>query len=410
MKKSIFSLFVMAFLAITFTSCDNNGGGGIIPDPGPGAGDHPELWHYEAPIKGLADIIPAIDGSGNIYIAGQEQGAAGGTCHVISVDKNGNERWSVAFEEADPTNVIYADGKVFFGLNDPVKIYALDASNGSTLWSKDLKEEYDFIWAPIMAFANQKLYVESGQMFENFLFAYNPTDGNELWVRRIYMDGGTSMAIKGDEIFFGGLGSITRYDDKGSSCDSVWNWSADKSSRSALTSNIAISDDGNIYTRDEDIYIISSATGSVVKTINLDASFENSYSSVTVDGDGNCYIGNGNLAKFSSNGDMVWQSDIHAGLVSPNYIQEPLIGENGKFYNGELFSLSCVKADGTLDWVLGTEAGVGNLHTVAMDNDGNLLSYATEKGILYCYKGDGSKLATKGWPKIYGTMGNTCSK
>jgi len=55
------------------------------------------------------------------------------------------------------------------------------------------------------------------------------------------------------------------------------------------------------------------------------------------------------------------------------------------------------------------EAGVGNLHPLAMDNDGNLISYATEKGVLYCYKGDGSKLATKGWPKGYGDMGNTSS-
>ncbi len=410
MKKAFYSIIILAFAAVIFSGCGKDGSNPIIP--GGGDDSHKELWHYDAPIKGLADIIPAIDENGNIYLGGQEEGAAGGSSHIVSVDKDGNERWSVTFEEASVSPLTYADGKIFFGLGDPVKIYALDASNGSVLWSKDLTEQYDFTWAPVMAYANHKLYLISGQFTDAFMFALNPSDGSELWIRRTYYDVVIGMVVTGEHIFVDGFSAITRYDDKGSSCDSTWSWkNSNKSSRDVLTGNLALSDDGNVYYRDgNDIFIISGTSGEVVTDILLDNTFDNSSSSVTVDGDGNCYIGNGNLTKFSKNGDKVWQSDISSGIISPNYAQAPTIGENGKFYNGELFSLSCVKADGTLDWMLGAQEGVGNLHPVTIDHDGNLISYATEKGTLYCFKGDGSKLATSGWPKRYGTLGNTNSK
>jgi len=410
MKKAFYSLFILAIAAVLFSGCDKNGNP-IDPNPG-GSGDHPELWHYDAPIKGLADIIPAIDGSGNLYFAGQEEGAAGGTSHVISVDKNGNERWDVAFEESITTQCIYADDKIFLGFGNPVKIYALNASDGSVVWSKDLSDEYDFEWTPQMAYANHKLYFTSGQFITGFLFALNPTDGNELWISMLYDNNPVDIAIKNDHIYLDLMGKLSRYDDKGSSADSVWTWKeSSKSSRTVLQGNLSISEDGDIYYRSDanEFNIISGSTGETITNIPLDESFNNSYSSVTIDGDGNCFIGNGNLVKFSADGSMVWQSDINSGLINPSFSVAPLIGENGKLYNADLFTLSCVKSDGILDWMLGATDGIGNLHTPTMDNDGNIITYATEKGTLYCYKGDGSKLATKGWPKRYSDMGNTSS-
>ncbi len=410
MKKSIYSIFTLAIVMVMFASCGKDNP--IIPGGGDGDGTHAELWKYEAPIKGLADIIPAIDENGNIYIAGQAEGAAGGVCSVVSVDKDGKERWTKTFEDADPTNVIYADGKVFFGLSNPVKVYALDASSGSTLWSKDLSADYDFDRQPVMAFANQKLYMCSGQFVTGILIAYNPTDGAELWIKNLYDTWGMSIAVHNEHIYLNtSAGSLLRYDDNGSSCDSTWEFKAESTNRSVLEGNVCVVENGNVYFRDEaHIYIVDGASGTAITDIMLDGSFDNSSSSITVDGDGNCYLGNGNLNKFSASGSKVWETDITSGIINPNYMQAPTIGENGKFYNGELFSLSCVKSDGTLDWMLGTEQGVGNLHTVAINIDGNILSYATEKGVLYCYKGDGSKLATQGWAKRFGTMGNTCSK
>jgi len=410
MKKTVYSMIALAFLAVMFSSCGKDGNS-IVPGGG-NDGKHPELWHYDGKIKGLADIFPAIDEQGNIYFAGTEEGMAGGGFHFVSVDKNGKERWDKTIAATDASYVIYGDGKVFVATSDPVSIHVFDAGSGNEIWSKDYTADYDFEWLPSMAYANHKLYAATGQLTEGFLFALNPTDGAELWIRRLYDQSFFSIAVDGTKIYFGSEGEVSRYDDNGSSCDSIWHWKDGKSTSRGLSFfDMTIADDGNVYIRgDQSINILSAQTGEPVVTIPLDESFDHSTSGLVIDGNGNCYIGNGDLSKYSNSGELVWKSDITAGLVSPNYIQAPLIGENGKFYNGELFSLSCVNADGTLDWVLGTEAGVGNLHPVVMDNDGNLLSYSTEKGVLYCYKGDGSKLATKGWPKRYGTMGNTCSK
>jgi len=411
MKKTVYSMIALAFMAFMFSSCGKDGNP-VIPGGGGDNGKHAELWHYDGQIKGLADIYPAIDEQGNIYMAGTAEGMAGGEFHFVSVDKDGNERWDKTIAAGSSSYVIYGDGKVFISTSEPVTIHVFDAATGNEIWSKDYTADYDFQWMPTMAYANHKLYVTTGQLTEGFLMALNPNDGNELWIRRLYDQSFFSIAVDGTKIYFGEMGQISRFDDKGSSCDSVWHWSEDAgASRNFAFYDMLIADNGNIYARsDYGIVILSPETGQPVVSIPLDETFENSSSGLVVDGEGNCYIGKGDLVKFSADGNMVWQTEINSGVINPNFSQAPLIGENGKFYTGELFGLSCVNSDGTLDWALGAENGVGNLHPVVMDHDGNLISYATEKGVLYCFKGDGSKLATKGWPKRYGNMGNTCSK
>jgi len=412
MKKQIYSLIALAFLAVMISSCGKDD----TPDiPGGGGGDnnHPELWHYDGKIKGLADIVPAIDESGNIYFAGTEEGAAGGSFHFVSVDKNGNERWDKTITATGAASyVVYADGKVFVGIDDPVSIHAFDAGSGDEIWTKDYAADYDFVWMPAMAYANHTLYVSSGQIAEGFLFALNPNDGSELWINRLYDDYFLNVAVDGSKIYVGGMGEVTCFTDNGGVADSTWHWEADsKASRGFAFSDINIAENGNLYIREGiKVYIISSASGQVIATADLSTEFENSSSGLTIDDDGNFYIGNGDWYKFSGDGSLVWKTDIQAGVINPNYVEAPAIAENGNLYNGELFSLSCVKSNGSLNWMIGTEQGVGNLHPVVIDHDGNLITYSTEKGVLYCYKGDGSKLATSGWPKRYGSMGNTCSK
>ena len=58
------SIFILT-LAFAITSC-NKDGDPIIPDPGPGNGNHPVLWSYDLGFGGLADVIPAIDNNDNV--------------------------------------------------------------------------------------------------------------------------------------------------------------------------------------------------------------------------------------------------------------------------------------------------------------------------------------------------------
>jgi outer membrane protein assembly factor BamB len=409
MKKTIYSIVTLALFAVLFSSCgkDENP---ITPGDGD-TGKNPELWHYDCNIKGLEDIYPAIDEQGNIFLAGASGDLENGVVHFVSVDKDGNERWDKIINASAASYVVYGDGKVFVTTVNPVTIQVYDANSGSELWNKNYTDDYGFEWQPVMAYANHKLYLGSGQFIYGVLMALNPSDGTELWLRNLYDRIGTSLVVDGTKLFIGGMGNITRYEDNGNSCDSIWHWEESEPSRDYIGFEITIAENGNIYTRgDYGVNIISSETGEAIKVVSLGESFDNSSSSITIDGDGNFYIGNGDLHKYSPDGSLEWKSDINVGIISPNYITAPLISEEGKLYNGELFSLSCVKSNGNLDWVLGTEAGIGNLHPVVMDHDGNLISYSTERGVLYCFKGDGSKLATKGWPKRYGNMGNTCSR
>ena len=411
MKKTAYSLFALAFLAVMFASCGKDGNT-IVPGGGGDTGAHPELWHYDGQIKGVADIFPAIDENGNIYFAGTEEGMAGGKFHFVSVDKDGNERWDKTVAASGSSYVVYGDDKVFVATENPVSIHVYNASSGDELWSKDYSADYDFTWLPSIAYANHKLYVASGQFTKGFLLALNPTDGNELWIKALSDLSIFSIAVNGSKIYFGSMGEVSRFDDNGSSCDSVWHWEeSNRTAQSFPVNDINIADDGSVYVRgDQGIYILSAQTGQPLTTISLGTDFDHSPSGMSIDGDGNCYIGNGDWYKYSNDGSLVWKTAISSGIVSPNYLLAPLIAENGNMYNGELFSLSCVKPNGTLNWVLGAEAGVGNMHPVVMDSEGNLISYSTEKGVLYCYKGDGSKLASTGWPKRYSDMGNTCSK
>ena len=411
MKKALYSIFAMALLAVMFSSCgkdgnpDTPGGGGDDP------GKHSELWHYDGQIVGLENIYPAIDEQGNIYLAGASEEVNSGVVHFVSVDKNGNERWDKTIDATAASYVVYGDGKVFLSTVSPVTIHVYDANSGNELWSKNYTDDYGFEWQPVMSYANRKLYVASGRFTVGVLMALNPENGTELWLRNLYDNIAISLVVDGTGLYCGGMGKVTRYEDKGSSCDSIWYWEESEGSRSYIGFEITMADNGNIYTRgDYGVNILSPETGNEIKVVSLGGSFDNSSSSITIDGDGNFYIGNGDLHKYSPDGSLEWKTDINVGVINPNYPSAPLIGENGKFYNGELFSLSCVKSNGSIDWILGTEDGIGNLHPVVMDNDGNLLSYSTERGVLFCYKGDGSKLATKGWPKRYGNMGNTCSK
>ena len=411
MKNTIYSIIALTLLALFIASCGKDGNPGIPGGGGEDPIDHPELWHYDCQIKGLEDIYPAIDEQGNIYLSGGPEDVNSGITHFVSVDKDGKERWDKTINGSVASYVIYGDGKVFLSTADPVTIHVYDANSGNELWSKNYTDDYGFEWQPVMSYANRKLYLASGQFTVGVLMALNPENGTELWLRNLHDNIASSLVVKGTALFCGGMGKVTRYEDKSSSCDSIWYWEESDPSRDYIGFEITLAENGNIYTRgDYGVNILSAETGEEIKVVSLGESFDNSSSSITIDGDGNFYIGNGDLHKYSPDGSLEWKSDINVGFVSPNYVTAPLISEDGKFYSGELFSLSCVKSDGTLDWVLGTEAGVGNLHPVVMDHNGNLVSYSTEKGVLYCYKGDGSKLATRGWPKRYGNMGNTCSK
>lgn len=415
MRKLINSVLTIAMVAfvLSFTACD--GKDPITPGDDPVNGNHEVLWSYDMGVGSLADIIPAIDNDDNSYYTIVDQG----TTKVVAfaLDKDGNELWKNEIDASSVGKIVYADNKVFIATNSPTAIYCINAAGGSIEWSKDLSDEYDFIWMATIAFANNKLYVSSGQMGGGFLIAYDVA-GNEVWVKQTNLDAGTfNLSVSGNALFFHDGYSLFRYNDNGATCDSIWEYDfSGKSNRFMLNLiDLPIGEDGNIYIRDEDIHIVS-PDGQLVNTIALDASYNEGYhSSITITSNNDILIGKGNLIKLSNSGNVEWETDINDGMIiNPHFTMAPVIASNGDYYDAQLFGLYSVKENGSLNWKENAETGggeeYGNLHPPVLTHEGNIISVSAEQSKVRCFKGDGKGLATSGWPKPFGDYGNTSSK
>jgi outer membrane protein assembly factor BamB len=411
MKKVINLSFMIVVVTMFFSSCGDDA---IVPSPDPDGGDHEVLWSYDMGVGSLADITPAIDDNDNSYysIANQEISQI----VAFGLDKDGNELWKNEFDGTSTGKPVYAANKVFVSTDTPTAIHCINSSTGTVEWSKNLSEEYDFIWNATLAFTNNKLYVSSGQLFEGFLLAYD-ISGTETWIKSTNLMGGTTnLAVIGNALFFHDGSSLFRYNDNGATCDSVWEYNfSNKSSRTLMPLyDLPIGEDGNLYVRDEDIHIISQ-DGQLVRTVTLDASFnEMYYSNITLTSYNDILIGKGDLVKMFNDGNIEWETDISGIIVSPSFSAAATIAENGDLYDAQSFGLFCVKSNGNLNWSVTAENGggieYGNLHPPVLTHEGNIISVSAEQKIVRCFKGDGQGLATGGWPKPFGDYGNTSSK
>ena len=406
------SIFILT-LAFAITSC-NKDGDPIIPDPGPGNGNHPVLWSYDLGFGGLEDVIPAIDNNDNVYFS--MVGESFTEVIAIGLDSDGNELWKNVFEGTVTGKVMYAGGKVIVSTGYPTAIHCLNASSGNTEWSKNLTEEYDFQDNPSMAFTNNKIYVLSNQFLYGFILTYDLA-GTELSLQEAKQ--GFNLSMYDNSMFFHDLDTLYSYKDTGAGFSLSWKWGFPdmKNSRSLLTLyDIPVGDDGSIYIRDDEAIHIVSQLGQLTKTINLDASFSQGYlSNLAITNNGDMILGNGNLVKISHNGSTDWESDINDGfMINPSFATAPVIAANGNMYDGQLFGLYSIKSNGTLNWKENAETGAGteygNLHPPVLTHDGNIISVSSEQSVVRCFKGDGQGLATSGWPKPFGDYGNTSAK
>lgn len=416
MKKLLHSILILAFSAIIFTSCDKNGDPIIPDDPGTET-EHIELWHYDLGFGTLDDVTPAIDENDNIYFAMHnmdEQNVA-----VFALDKSGNELWKKELDGSTTNKVIYDNNKVYVSTSNPIAIHCLNASSGETDWTKNLSDDYDFDYSPVMALSGDRIYINSGMMFNTYLVALD-LSGNEVWLKPTFDKNIMNLSVNGSSLYFYDTENLYRYDDKGSSCDSIWTYeiSAWKNSKENMITlalmDIPIGDDGNIYVRTQDVYIVS-PQGELIKKIELDDSFNMGLNSnITLTSNNDIIIGDGNLAKFNSDGNMDWKTDISGGIVNPYFGSAATIASNGDLYDAQSFGLFCINSDGSLDWKVTAENGGGtehgNLHPPVLNHEGNIISVAAEASQIRCFKGDGSGLAISGWPKPFANYGNTSSK
>jgi outer membrane protein assembly factor BamB len=416
MRKLVNSIIIIAFMAFIFTSCDEKGDPIIPDDPGTET-EHVALWTYDLGFGTLDDITPAIDENDNIYFAMHnmdEQNVA-----VFGLDKSGNELWKKVIEGVSTSKVIYDNNKVYVSSDNPYAIHCLNASSGETDWTKNFSDDYDFNISPVMALSNDRIYIYSGMIFYSYLVALD-LNGNEVWLKPIFDKYSMNLSVSGSSLYFYDTENLYRYDDMGTSCDSIWSYEiyAYKNSNEKMLTlalmDIPIGDDGNIYVRTQDIHIVS-PQGELVKKIELDDSFNSgANSNITLTSNNDIIIGDANLAKFNSDGNMDWITDITGVIVTPYFSSAATIASNGDLYDAQTFGLFCVNSDGSLDWEVTAENGGGtehvNLHPPVLNHEGNIISVAAEASQIRCFKGDGNGLASSGWPKPFANYGNTSSR
>ena len=411
MKQLFKTTIAFMLLVFAITSC-NKDGDPIIPDPG--TGDHPELWSYDIGFGGMADVIPAIGDNNNVYFS--MVGEDFTSVFAIGLDADGNELWKKEFDGTVTGKVMLAGGKVIVSTGYPTAIYCLNATSGNIEWSKNLTEEYDFIDNISMAYANNKIYVHTYQTFYGFIIAFD-LGGTEL--ETVQSKVGFNLSVYNNTLLFHDLDTLYSYKDTGSGIVFGWKWGfpSSKNSRSLFTLyDIPLGDDGSIYIRDDYAIYFISQSGQLTKTINLDASFYDSYySNLAITNNGDMILGKGNLVKISNDGNTEWETNINDGMIiNPSFNTAPTISANGDMYDGQLFGLYSVKSNGTLNWRENAETGAGteygNLHPPVLTHAGNIISISAEQSKVRCFKGDGHGLATGGWPKPFGDYGNTSSK
>lgn len=412
MHKLLKSIIAISLIALVFTSCkkvDNP----ILPNPDPETGEHRQLWSYDFGIGSLADITPAIDENDNTYFSMSDP--EGTSIVVFALGNDGNELWKKSLTGSATSKVIYAYNKVFVAGSKPSAVYCLNAASGNIEWEHDFSTEYNFFGAPAMAFTNNRLYISVAELIGSYLMAFD-NSGNEVW-KQVCETAGMNISVSGNAIFTRSGNTIQRYDDNGNTCDSAWTLKTETNANRFLTAvvDLPIGSDGNIYFRDaSDIFVVS-PSGQLINSILLDASFDNSPSNILLTSDNDILIGKGNLVKMDKNGNIIWETDINDGIIiNPHFSFAPSIAQNGDYYDAQLFGLYSVKNNGSLNWKVNAENGggeeYGNLHPPVLNHDGNIISVSTEQKVIRCFKGDGSKLASSGWPKPYGDYGNTSSR
>lgn len=412
-------LFVLAILLIQ--SCEE----GDLPNP-----DNTQIdrlkWSYSLETVmafSIMNNVPAIDEDGNIYFIADVQNGG----QIVKLSSEGNELWSVNESDFPLSQVIYFNGKIFYQ-NDN-QLVCRNATDGTHMWSTDVVLGYQ-----TFALTPDKIYTSNfvdGGIFgcNNSLVAFDHM-GNKVWETKIrYSANDTitypnAISVVGNNIYLGifvevdnSEFAIINYIDEGNSVTQNWSWlSPDYSSvggGSPWIKDFAIDDNNNIiFGMDiSGTQTIFSLNPSGIENWRSTTSLPEIISSVSVDGNGNCYSAYSNVEKINEGG-IVWISEDNAdwqyeGLES----KAPVISNNGNltFENKSLLAAS-VNNNGNYLWeqYYGCELCNDEFHNVTINRNGDIIIIG--KANIYCFEGDGSALSDKGWPKKYGNYGNTSSK
>ena len=211
--------------------------------------------------------------------------------------------------------------------------------------------------------------------------------------------------------------AIINYIDEGNSVTQNWSWlSPDYSSvggGSPRIKDFAIDDNNNIIfgmdiSGTQTIFSIN-ATGT--ENWHSATSLPKIISSISVDGNGNCYSAYSAVEKINDGG-IVWESEYNTDWIYDGFSSKaPVISKQGNLTCENTSRIAAsIGSDGTYLWeqFYGCDLCNDEFHNLTINRNGDIIVIG--KANIYCFEGDGTGLSDKGWPKKYGNYGNTSSK
>ena len=424
-KKIKVLVVVIMAMSLMFQSCDK-----VLDPPDESTSDKVDRmkWNFEfdtPSYHSLINPVPAIDEEGNIYAIADVQAVPGGT-QILKLSADGAKLWSKTINKSVASRPIYQDGKLYFLLEN--ELFCFDASNGEKVWSVENAATFT-----IIALNSQKIYVtrfvDDGFLGSNYLEAYD-LDGNKVWSEHIkYSETDTiafpyTMSIRENQIYLGVLAeigesnfAILNYQDNGDAVEKTWSWLGPvdyTTGNNYFFRDFAIDDNSNLLFAMEDkgVQYVFSVSSEGLLNWSSPTSLDKTIVNVAVDGDGDAFVSYDKCEKISA-GASVWTSDsktdwTYEGLAA----QSPVISKNGNLvYNNFSSIVASVTPAGDYEWeqyIYPCDICTEEFHNLTMNTNGEII--VVSKFRVYCFTGDGSALAEKGWPKVYGNYGNTASK
>ncbi len=412
---------LFATLVLLLHSCEES----VLPNPVDNQIDRLN-WSYDfetVMALSLYNSVPVIDEAGNIYVAADVQ--YGG--QIIKLSAEGSEIWSVKESAFPLSRLIYFNNKLFYIVEN--ELICRSATDGSELWTADAPGGYN-----TLALTPDKIYTnkfEDGGIFgcNNSLMAFDH-DGNKIWETKIKYSGNdtitypNAISVNGNNIYLGIFVevdnsdfAIVSYTDEGNSVTKQWSWLAPKDysvgGGTPRIKDFAIDDNNNLIFGMENsgTQHIFSVSNTGVTNWHTATTLSKIISNVTIDANGNCFVAYDKCEKINQGG-IVWISDIktdwqYEGLVS----KAPVLSQDGNItYENISKILTSVAPDGTNLWeqFWGCELCNDEFHNLTINRNGDII-VITKAGV-FSFKGDGTGLSDKGWPKRYGDYGNTSSK
>ncbi len=414
-------LIVFTAIMLLLQSCEE----GLLIDPNDNQIDRLN-WSYDFETVmafSLYNRVPAIDEHGNIYVAADVQ--YGG--QITKLAANGNEIWSVKVGDFPLSRLIYFNEKLFYQ-NDN-KLICVSAIDGSELWNTPVVGGFG-----TFALTPNKIYTsnfEDGGIFgcNNSLLAFDHS-GNKIWETKIkYSENDTitypnAISVNGNNIYLGifvEVGdsdfAIVSYTDEGNSVSKQWSWLAPEDysvgGGTPRIKDFAIDDNNNLVfgMENSSTQHVFSVSNAGVTNWQTATTLSKIISNVTVDANGNCFVAYDKCEKVNQGG-VAWTSEIktdwqYEGLVS----KAPVLSKDGNItYENISKILTSLAPDGAFLWeqFWGCELCNDEFHNLTINRNGDII-VVTKAGV-FSFKGDGTGLSDKGWPKRYGDYGNTSSK